>query len=111
MSSAGFDRKELGRLLDHDNFETRAKFRDLFYSKLDLMTPRYNQALDDSRELAYQRLKTVCNAGIVSIQDFGRNPLNIFAAHEMLGLVDGSLATKFTVHMNLFGGSMYALTT
>ena len=42
MSSAPFDRKELGRLLDHDNLDTRAKFRDLFYSNLDLMTPRFN---------------------------------------------------------------------
>lgn len=112
MASANtFERKELGRLLDHDNFDTRDKFRQLFYKNLSLMTPRYNLSLDDHRELAYQRLKTVCQADIVSIQDFGRNPLNIFTAHEMLGLTDGSLATKFTVHMNLFGGSMYALTT
>ena len=37
--------------------------------------------------------------------------MNIFTAHEMLGMIDGSLATKFTVHFNLFGGTMQALST
>ena len=32
------------------------------------------------------------------------NPLNIFAAHEITGFVDPSVATKMTVHFNLFGG-------
>ncbi len=111
MSSVSFDRVELGRLLEHDNFKSRDRFRELFKKELSLMTPRYKMTLDESRELAYQRLKKVCQAGIASIEDFGRNPLNIFTAHEMLGMIDGSLATKFTVHMNLFGGSMHALTT
>ena len=32
------------------------------------------------------------------------NPLNIFAAHEITGFADPSVATKMTVHFNLFGG-------
>ena len=31
------------------------------------------------------------------------DPTNIFTAHEMLGMVNGNTATKFTVHINLFG--------
>ena len=32
------------------------------------------------------------------------NPLNIFAAHEIAGFCDPSVATKMTVQFNLFGG-------
>ena len=37
--------------------------------------------------------------------------MNIFTAHEMLAQINGSLATKFTVQFNLFGGSLMALHT
>jgi acyl-CoA oxidase len=43
------------------------------------------------------------------IVDFEKNPLNIFAVHEIAGLVDGSMATKMTVQFNLFGGTLLAL--
>jgi acyl-CoA oxidase len=39
------------------------------------------------------------------------DPTNIFTAHEMIGTVSGSTTTKFTVHYNLFGGSIVALHT
>ena len=61
------------------------------------------------REVAYNRLKKIADSKIVSVYDFKNNPLNIFAAHEMISFVDGSLATKFTVQFNLFGGSMVCL--
>ena len=35
------------------------------------------------------------------------NPLNIFAAHEIAGFCDPSVATKMTVQFNLFGGTSY----
>ena len=35
------------------------------------------------------------------------NPLNIFAAHEIAGFADPSVATKMTVQFNLFGGMPY----
>lgn len=40
-----------------------------------------------------------------------RNPLNIFAVHELLAQADGSVATKFTVCANLFGGTLIKLGT
>lgn len=67
--------------------------------------------LDEQRELAYQRLKAVADAKLFSIFDFENDPINLFTAHEMLAQVDGSLATKFTVQFNLFGGSLMALHT
>lgn len=63
------------------------------------------------RDLAYAQIKKVCDTGLVSIFDFDNDPKNIFTAHEMLGTVNGSLATKFTVQFNLFGGSLMALHT
>jgi len=53
--------------------------------------------LDQERDLAYARIKRVTDEGIVSIFNFYDDPKNIFTAHEMLGLCDASLATKFTV--------------
>lgn len=65
--------------------------------------------LDEQRDIAYARIKRVCDEKIVSIFDFETDPHNIFTAHEMLGGVDGSLATKFTVQFNLFGGTLTGL--
>ena len=59
--------------------------------------PKQNISLDEQRELAYKRLKKVTDSKLVSIFDFDNDPKNILTAHEMLGMVDGSLATKFTV--------------
>lgn len=48
---------------------------------------------------------------VYSVHDFSKNPLNVFTNHEMAGYIDGSMATKFTVQMNLFGGTLYTLGT
>lgn len=63
------------------------------------------------RELALERLKRIGEAGFISVFDFERNPLNIFAAHEIAGMVEGSFTTKMTVQWNLFGGTMIKLGT
>ena len=107
MSS--FDGISFQRFIEHDNFSTRERLKEL--GKDPLFDPRYNIQLNDQRELALQRLKKVAEAKAVSIRDFQSNPQNIFAAHEVLGYLDGSLATKFTVQFNLFGGSVFALST
>lgn len=104
-----FDAQSFQRLIEHDNFTTRETLKNM--GKDPLFYPRYNISLDDQRELALQRLKKVAETRSVSVTDFGSNPLNIFAAHEVLGYLDGSLATKFTVQFNLFGGSVFALST
>lgn len=44
-------------------------------------------------------LQLVCDNGFLSVKDFRTNPKRIFAAHEMVGLVDGSTATKMTVQV------------
>ena len=41
----------------------------------------------------------------------GSNPYRIFAAHEVAGFCDGSMATKMTVQFNLFGGTVLRLGT
>lgn len=63
------------------------------------------------RDLAYKQLKKVADSGLVSVLNFIHDPTNIFTAHEMIGSVAGSTTTKFTVHYNLFGGSIVALHT
>lgn len=104
-----FDSVSFQRFIEHDNFSTRESLKAL--GKDELFNPRYNISLDDQRELALQRLKKVAETKAVSVTDFEFNPQNIFAAHEVLGYLDGSLATKFTVQFNLFGGTVFALST
>ena len=96
-------------LLYEHNFDTRDKLKEL--AKDPLFVPRYNISLKDERQLAYDRLKKVCSLGIVSVKDFLTNPRNIFAVHEMLGMIDGSLCTKFTVQFNLFARTLFKLGT
>jgi len=56
-------------------------------------------------------LKKVTSSGVVSVLNFIDDPTNIFTAHEMIGMVSGSTTIKFTVHYNLFGGTIVALHT
>ena len=72
---------------------------------------KFDMPLSEMRDRAYAQIKKVSEANLVSIFDFQNDPKNIFTAHEMLGLVNGNLATKFTVQFNLFGGSLMALHT
>lgn len=43
--------------------------------------------------------------------DFDRVPRRILTLHECCGMLDASLATKFTVQFNLFGGTLLRLGT
>ena len=99
--------KELNLLIDPFCRTTTSKLHSLF--RHPLFTPRHNISLDEERRLALERLQSVCSLKIVSVMDFERNPLNIFTVHEVMGMVDGSAATKFTVQFNLFGGTLLKL--
>lgn len=99
----------LNALLEPDNREKRQQFKT--FLKDPLFVPRFDVSLRYEREIALERLKRIADAGFISVYDFETNPLNIFAAHEISGMVDGSFATKMTVQWNLFGGTMIKLGT
>ncbi|CAG0913686.1 unnamed protein product [Notodromas monacha] len=107
--AAALDSAVLKRLLDANNWESRDALRDLLATGA--MVPRYNIPLAEERDLALRRLQIVCDAGFISVKDFVRNPLQIFAAHELCAVVDPSMATKMTVQFNLFGGTVLKLGT
>ena len=96
-------------MLFGDKLEKRDKWFELM--KKPIFTPKYLLTLDEQRELAMKRIQVVSDAKLFSIFDFQDDPVNIFTAHEMLGQIDGALATKFTVQFNLFGGTLMALHT
>lgn len=100
---------ELQKLLEHDNYEDRAKLKELMRDPL--FIPRWNISIEEERELALERLRVLCHSGNFSITDFRTNPLRIFAAHECATLTDVSMATKMTVQFNLFGGTILKLGT
>ena len=101
--------QKLNRTLDTNNLETRKKLKDIF--KDDIYRPKYNLSLNQERDLAYNRLKKICDKRVISVNDFKDNPRNIFTAHEITGMCDGSLCTKLTVQFNLFGGTVLKLGT
>ena len=45
------------------------------------------------------------------MRDFGTNPHRIFAAHELMAMIDPATTTKMTVQFNLFGGTVFRLGT
>lgn len=100
---------ELQLILDHDNHEDRRKLKEI--TKNPIFTPRWNVSLEQERELALERLRVLFTSGIFSIRDFRDNPLRIFAAHEVAAFADVSMATKMTVELNLFGGTVLKLGT
>jgi hypothetical protein len=110
---ASFDVQALQRLLDHDNHEMRAELRAFLADPL--FKPKYGLELTEERELALARLKAICppvpGGKFISVWDFLKNPRRIFAAHEIVGMADGSLATKMTVQFNLAGGTILKLGT
>jgi len=108
-SSPSFTIKDLTRLLDFDNHETREKFRQVM--KDPLFIPQYDISLKEERDLAFKRLQKLCDEKLISVLDFQKNPLRIFTSHEMAGMMDGSMATKMTVQFNLFGGTLLKLGT
>jgi acyl-CoA oxidase len=110
---ASLDILALQRLLDHDNHAMRSELRAFLADPL--FQPRYALELSEERELALARLKAICppvlGGKFLSIWDFIKNPRRIFAAHEIVGMADGSLATKMTVQFNLAGGTILKLGT
>ncbi|CDW83079.1 UNKNOWN [Stylonychia lemnae] len=101
--------KGLQQLFFNDKQEKVQKWQKLFEDPV--FYPKYDIPLDAQRQLAYDRLKKVSEAKLFSIFDFNNDPKNLLTAHEMLGYTDGSLATKFTVQFNLFGGTLMATST
>ncbi|KAK3845120.1 MAG: acyl-CoA dehydrogenase/oxidase [Linnemannia gamsii] len=102
------DIASLAHTLAHDHHTLRRNMQN--FAALDpIFIPRYNLPLDLTRELALQRLTRLASQNFFSVFDFESDPLKIFAAHEMAGMMDQSMATKMTVQWNLFGGTIIKL--
>ncbi|KAJ3085618.1 hypothetical protein HK102_013990 [Quaeritorhiza haematococci] len=104
-----FSADRLNALLEPDNRQKREAFKNSF--KDPIFVPRFNVSLSYEREVALERLKKIVEGGFISVFDFETNPLNIFAAHEVSGMIEGSMATKLTVNWNLYGGTVLKLGT
>jgi acyl-CoA oxidase len=95
--------------LNKSNRNTRRALANILKEKI--FTPVYDISLREMKSLAQERLKKVMSTKVVSVKDFLTDPENIFTTHEILGYSDSSLATKFTVQFNLFGGTIVGLGT
>lgn len=98
-------------MLFGDDLKKRDKWFEFYRTNPLFWEQRQFQPLDEMREIAYKRIKAISDAKFFSIYDFISDPVNLFTCHEMLAMSDGSLATKFTVQNNLFGGTLIAFST
>lgn len=98
---------EINRIINGKNIETRESMHLL--GKDPLFTPVFDISIRRQKDLALARLKLLISKKLVSVKNFRTDPENIFTMHEMLGYIDGNLATKFTVQFNLFGGTIVGL--
>ncbi len=96
--------KYLKKLLENDNHDYREKLK-IFFSD-PLFSPRLDLSSVEQKELAFKRMYKLFQTGLVDLYDFEKDPRRIFALHELCAWVDGSLATKLTVQLNLFSGSV-----
>ncbi|EPR58923.1 acyl-CoA dehydrogenase, middle domain-containing protein [Toxoplasma gondii GT1] len=96
-------------LIAGDSHSTRRSVQTIALENLELFIPRFDVPLSTQRELALRRLRTLCQAGLFSVFDFDRAPRRLLTMHECCGMLDASLATKFTVQFNLFGGTLLRL--
>ncbi|MBI2603675.1 MAG: acyl-CoA dehydrogenase family protein [Deltaproteobacteria bacterium] len=96
--------KKLKRLLENDNHDYREKLKLLMSDPI--FTPRFELSLKEQRNLAFTRLQKLFRSGMVDLHDFETDHRRIFALHDICGLIDGSLATKLTVQLNLFSGTV-----
>lgn len=90
------DIKELGDAL----LGAPAQKRDEWFNLLKdpVFQPIYNYAnWEEQRNHPLRKMQAIQRAKVMSIRDFATDPHNIFTAHEFCGMVDASLAIKFTV--------------
>jgi acyl-CoA oxidase len=78
MEVTSHDFAAIQHLLAYDNHANRKAMLD-FIANDPIYIPRYNITLELERELALQRLKKLADKGFISVFDFEKNPLNIFA--------------------------------
>ena len=82
-----FDKESSNYLRDvlfGDKIEKRAKWETLFKNDT-IFHADYPKGFDETRELAFRRIKAVADAKLFSIFDFEHDPTNLFTSHEMLG--------------------------
>lgn len=67
--------------------------------------------VDDQRGLALKRGRAFVQRSGASVHDILKDPLQFIAAHETFALSDPAAIYNFSVHFNLFGGSVLKLGT
>lgn len=70
-----------------------------------------SQTVPEQRIAAFRRAQLFVQSGLVSVRDITGDPLKFLAAHEVLTTSEASTIYLFSVHFNLFGGSVLKLGT
>eukprot|EP01104_Vermistella_antarctica_P013424 TRINITY_DN4050_c0_g1_i1.p1 TRINITY_DN4050_c0_g1~~TRINITY_DN4050_c0_g1_i1.p1 ORF type:complete len:735 (+),score=203.93 TRINITY_DN4050_c0_g1_i1:122-2326(+) len=67
--------------------------------------------MGDHRDLTLRRLKLFASEKLIGVRSITEDPMKFIAAHETVACCDPSFAYLFSVHYNLFGGSVLRLGT
>ncbi|XP_008066133.1 peroxisomal acyl-coenzyme A oxidase 3 [Carlito syrichta] len=106
---ASFSWKELALFLEGEDL---LRFKKTIFSTLenDPLFARSRGAglsLDKYRELNFLRCKRIFEYDFLDIEDILKNPLKVSTLIHCLGMYDWSLATKYFLHMLVFGATVY----
>ena len=105
----------LQHFLEGDSREFRARAKEYMLKRWDVFTVNADQewgkSVEDQRASALSRAKCFVDSGLVSVRDILRDPLKFLAAHEVIAISCASATYLFSVHFNLFGGSVLKLGT
>ena len=90
------DTQELADIMYGYKVEKRAEWFELL--KDSVFKPSFNFPSRDALfDDPWKKMNKIFESKIVSVLDFVKDPHNVFAAHEFVAMIDGSLGIKFTV--------------
>ncbi|KAF2075029.1 hypothetical protein CYY_003681 [Polysphondylium violaceum] len=105
--------KSLRSMLDGEFHFDRDRLRELFQTSDSFDEVFLNETIDidTHREIILKACKEIMNLSIVSLNDMQKNPKKFVSWFESISYCDPSVALKFAVQYNLWGGTILFLGT
>ncbi|XP_003799193.1 peroxisomal acyl-coenzyme A oxidase 3 [Otolemur garnettii] len=106
---ASFSWKELALFWEGEDI---LRFKKTIFSALEsdplfAHSPEAQLSLEKYRELNFLRCRRIFEYDFLSVEDVFRSPLKVSALVHCLGMYDWSLATKYLLHVLVFGSAVY----
>ena len=103
------------KILEGDSHDFRAKAKAYMLKHWDVFSvdadQEWTKSVEEQRLSALKRAKCFVDSKMLSVRDILEDPLKFLAAHEVIAISCASATYLFSVHFNLFGGSVLKLGT